>query len=46
MEAAVRAAVLSDAALRLPEIARIRHMGLGRSSRSSRNTRRGAGVME
>jgi len=42
MEAAVRAAVLSDAALRLPEIARIRHMGLCqiRSYRSSRSSRR------
>jgi hypothetical protein len=30
LEAAVSAAVLSDAALRLPEIARIRGMSLGR----------------
>jgi hypothetical protein len=42
MEAAVRAAVLSDAALRLPEMARIRHMALReiRSYRSSRSSRK------
>ena len=42
MEAAVSTAVLSDAALRLPEMARIWHMALGqiRSYRSSRSSRR------
>jgi hypothetical protein len=36
MEAAVRAAVLSDAALRLPEMARIRHIALRGEPQNSR----------
>jgi len=42
MEAAVRAAVLSDAALRLPEIASIRHMALqgGKSKIAAKRRKR------